>query len=104
MKKLRKKIRSIILRWVAKRYGYEIVNQWVYFGYNYSSSDNLIRDCWGDFTVRCSQAEHFYKKFDYVYGRYGYDAVMNRFWVELSPDHRERLYKYFLKDYGNSRF
>lgn len=104
MKRFRKKIRSLLLKWVAKHFGYEIVNQWVYFGYNYSSSDKMIRDCWGDFNERCSQAQHFYNKFDSMYERYGSNAVMNRFWVELSPDHRKRLYKFFLKDYGNEHF
>lgn len=103
MKKLKKLIRSIILKWVAKHFGYEIVNQWVYFGYNYGSSDNIINECWGDYKQHCSMAEHFFQKFNALYDRYGSDAIMNRFWVELSSDHRSRLYKYFLKDYANSR-
>jgi hypothetical protein len=103
MKKLRKKIRSIILRWVAKHYGYDIVNQFVYFGYNYPSSNDIIEKCWGDYT-QPGLAKHFNEKFGYLYDHYGSNAIMNRFWVELSPDHREKLYKYFLKYYGNDRF
>ena len=103
MKKLKKLIRGLILRWVAKHFGYDIVNQWVYFGYNYGSSDNIINECWGDYKQHCSMAEHFFQKFNALYDRYGSDAIMNRFWVELSPDHRIKLYNYFLKDYANSR-
>ncbi|MBR6130920.1 MAG: hypothetical protein IKQ20_03595 [Bacteroidales bacterium] len=102
MKKLKKLIRSLIIRWVAKHFGCEIVNQWVYFGYNYPSSNDLINKCWGDFS-KPGIAQHFYQKFDHIYDTYGCHAIMNRFWVELSLDHREKLYKYFLKNYANSR-
>ena len=45
-----------------------------------------------------------FQKFDALYDLYGSNAVMNRFWVELSSEHRTKLYKYFLKDYANRHF
>jgi hypothetical protein len=103
MGKMKKAIRALILKWVAKHFGYEIVNQWVYFGYNYHSDRDIIQKCWGD-PDKPGMPNHFYGKFCNLYNRYGSNAIMNRFFVELDGNNRLKLYNYFLNNYANERF
>lgn len=104
MKKIKQAIHRWILRRVAKKYGYEIVNAWVYFTFNYSFPGghpiHWMNAVWG--TV---MGQHFYEKFDYLYGKYGTHAVMGMFWCELSDTYREALYhKLFNEYYANGQY
>ncbi len=93
MKKIKKAIRNWIIGRVARRYGYEIVNKWIYFCYNYPDGiDDWMHNAYGG-----HMGAHFQSKFSFLYDRYGARSVMPEFWLELSPEYRKILFDGFFR-------
>lgn len=67
------------------------ISKFVFFGYNYPH--DFIQQIWRDEQVI---ANHLQNKFDMFYKKVGPNAVMNRFYVELDNENREKLERYIL--------
>jgi hypothetical protein len=72
------------------------INKFVYFGYNYPSI-NFIDEVWSD---NPNLAKHLKDKFMGYYKQYGSDAVMNRFYVELSSENQRQLEEWIINNYS----
>lgn len=98
MKNVKKIVRNWIISKVAKRYGYEIVNKWIYFTFNYSYADRENFQRMYDKNL----GDHFYEKFSYIHEKNGAHAVMGMFWCELSEQYRRKLFEeWFVQQYVN---
>ena len=68
------------------------IRKWVYWCYNYHAPHTWM-DIFDD-------PDHMAKKFMNIYDRYGSDAVMNRFFIELSSSNQARLIDYVMNNYN----
>ena len=103
MKKIKQAIHRWILRRVAKKYGYEIVNAWIFFTFNYSFPGGNPK-VWMENEYGKCMGDHFYRKFDYLYEKYGSHAVMGMFWCELGIPYRKQLFEFFRTYYANPQY
>ena len=100
MKKIKQAIHRWILRRVAKKYGQEIVNAWVYFTLNYPMP---VKD-WMIEIYGQNMGEHFYGKFDHFYTKYGSRAVFTEVWAEMTSEHRRTLFLFFHDKFANGQY
>lgn len=73
------------------------INKWVFFCFNYPY--DFIDQIWGGTWLH----DHFKSKFSHLYDMYGCNAVMNRFYVELSQEHQKELMTWVLENYNDER-
>lgn len=95
MKKLKRAIHNWMLTRIAKIYGYEIVNKWVYFGYNYPSTyrDVMLR------TFGAITGKHFLSKFE-SFSDISNRSAINDLWIEMSDHYRRQFFNaLFLDEY-----
>jgi hypothetical protein len=71
------------------------INKFVMFAFNYPP--NFIADVWSDDP---GMAEHLQSKFSGYYDRFGSDAVMNRFYVELDHENKIKLEEWVINNYN----
>lgn len=72
---------------------------WVMFTFNFPMPQKFINYVCEQ-TNRPDLYEHFLAKWREYYDRYGCDAVMNRFYAELSSEYRNALADYACKVYA----
>lgn len=82
---------------------YLVAKVWVYFGYNYPAPYEFIHYI-VDHTDGYYDYQHLINKFDDLYDLYGSDAVMNRFFVEISKSLQEKLVEYAIRVYAPTAF
>jgi hypothetical protein len=70
------------------------IHKWVMFGYNFPP--DFIGQVWQDDP---SMIQHLRPKFDGFYGKYGADAVMNRFYAELDGSNQQKLEDWVIANY-----
>lgn len=96
---MRKSLDAIISESIRKvineSMGGDPVTKWVYWCYNYYP--NFIEEAWAD---RPDLVQHFKKKFMQYYDQYGPEAVMNRFFIELSSGHQQTLIDWVMNNYN----
>lgn len=73
------------------------VTKWIYWCFNYHRPEEFIEAMVGSKEHHLYQ--HFLDKFNHLCKRYGSDAAMNRFFVELDETWRQRLLDYVEKSY-----
>lgn len=73
------------------------VTKWIYWCFNYHRPEEFIEALVGSKEHHLYQ--HFLDKFNHLCKRYGSDAAMNRFFVELDETWRQRLLDYVEKSY-----
>ena len=73
---------------------YSPIHLYVYFAFNFPS--DFIEKVWANNNLM----EHIKSKFDGYYNKYGADAVMNRFYVELDRENQQILEDWILKNYS----
>jgi hypothetical protein len=71
------------------------INKFVMFGYNYPP--NFIAQVWQDDP---NMGKHLQDKFSAYYDKYGADAVMNRFYVELDGGNQRKLEDWVAANYN----
>lgn len=68
------------------------IRKWVYWCFNYHNPKDWMKIF--------DDPKHMMSKFMGLYNRYGSDAVMNRFFVELSGSNQDRLIDYVMNNYN----
>jgi hypothetical protein len=68
------------------------VTKWIYWCFNYTEPKEFIAVIAGGENSYLYQ--HYLSKFNALYERVGADAVMNRFFLELDGEHRQKLLQY----------
>lgn len=68
------------------------VTKWIYWCFNYTRPEEFIAAISGGENSYLYQ--HYLSKFNALYERVGADAVMNRFFLELDGEHRQKLLQY----------
>ena len=71
------------------------ITKWVYWCFNYHYPQEWIPQLWGTGAM----GDHMMKKFKFNYEKYGSNAVMNRFFVELDSENQQRLIDYVMNNY-----
>lgn len=71
------------------------ITKWVYWCFNYHYPQEWIPKLWGEGAM----GEHMMKKFKFLYEKYGSNAVMNRFFVELDQENQQKLIDYVMSNY-----
>ena len=72
--------------------GNDPITKWVYWCYNYHDPREWMQIF--------DDPKHMMSKFMGIYKSYGSDAVMNRFFVELSVGNQRRLIDYVMNNYN----
>ena len=71
------------------------ITKWVYWCFNYHYPQEWIPQLWGTGAM----GDHMMKKFSFLYEKYGSNAVMNRFFVELDQENQQKLIDYVMNNY-----
>lgn len=71
------------------------IYRFVMFGFNYYPG--FINKVWENEPYL---AKHLSEKFSYYYSKYGPEAVMNTFFVNLDPRNQEKLVKWIDQNYN----
>lgn len=77
---------------------FDAINKWFFFCMNYPH--DFIKSCWADDP---GLAEHFEKKFGFLYDRYGSSAVMTEFFAELSWGNRKKLLTWVFENFNDEQ-
>jgi hypothetical protein len=70
------------------------IGKFVLFGYNYPP--DFIEQVWAD---EPNMMNHLKEKFKYYYDKFGADAVMNRFFIELDDSNQRKLEDWIAANY-----
>lgn len=95
--KIRKIIKESIKRVLKENTYSNPVTKWVYWCFNYHRPEEFIEAMVGSKEHYLYQ--HFLDKFNGICKKYGSDAAMNRFFVELDEEWRQKLLEYVEKSY-----
>lgn len=77
------------------RYDESPITKWVYWCFNYHYPQEWVPQLWGTGAM----GDHMMKKFSFLYEKYGSNAVMNRFFVELDQENQQKLIDYVMNNY-----
>ena len=89
---LNKLIKESITKTLNESLYTDPVTKWVYWCFNYTRPEEFIAAIAGSKEHHLYQ--HYLSKFNALYERVGADAVMNRFFLELDGEHRQKLLQY----------
>lgn len=96
MKITEKELREVISENITKVLNESLytdpVTKWIYWCFNYTKPEEFIAVIAGGENSYLYQ--HYLSKFNALYKRVGADAVMNRFFIELDGEHRQKLLQY----------
>lgn len=95
--KLRKIINESIQQVLKETKYSNPVTKWIYWCFNYHRPEEFIEAMVGSKDNHLYQ--HFLNKFNHLCKIYGSDAAMNRFFVELDEEWRQKLLEYVEKSY-----
>ena len=90
--RLRNMINEAVVSVLNEGMGSDPITKWVYWCYNYHNPQ--------DWMNIFDDPNHMMKKFMHYYDTYGSDAVMNRFFVELSRGNQQKLIDYVMNNYN----
>ena len=81
---------------ISKEDYFLVVQNWVYFTFNYPMG--FVKDAFGSSRL----TNHLQEKFSSAYTRYGSVGVLMSFWANLDNEHREMLSVWIKNNYFNS--
>lgn len=90
---LNKLIKESITKTLNESLYTDPVTKWIYWCYNFTRPEEFIAAI-AEGGKDGHLYQHYLSKFNALYKRVGADAVMNRFFIELDGEHRQKLLQY----------